>query len=285
MNLSKLVFLSFFFTSILIFGCRDSAADWFDDFESANVGDTISSLGYLGSSVFVDAQVSNVGVGGSQGFEITGPDPSGGIFESLLLPLRQPGPQNPGDSLLFQVDMQMRNGSLSGGPSPAFMLDLFMLPPLGGIISGQILRDGTLWDQYQAANLASSDFELGGLDSVSELGLIDNSIGEWSDWVTLQLLISQTGVSSFDMTTNLLDSSGTTLNSAQMVGLDLAEYFANGDMFVGISHTSDSWQIVDRFRFDNIVYSVNSSAVPEPVAATFLLLGLAGLSARRQRSA
>ena len=284
MNLSKLVFLSFFFSSILVFGCRQSAADWIDSFESYDVGETLGSLGYSGTGPFEGAEISAVGVNGSQGFEIGAPQFPVFPFDSLFLP-NQPGLQNPGDSLIFQVDMQMQNGLLAGTTSQALILDLVLLNPGGGFVGGRIHRDGTLWNQYQPEIASTFPFssEFGPLDSVSELGFIDNSAGEWSDWVTLQLLISQTGTNSFDLTTNVLDLSGTTLNSAQVVDLDLSEFFANGELFVSITTVRDTWEVLSRMRFDNIVYSVNSAAVPEPSVATFVLIALVGFGFNRRK--
>ena len=120
---------------------------------------------------------------GSQGFEIT-PQP-GDIFSRTFIPT-QSRLQNPGDSLIFQIDLQLRNSSLVGGPSLTTMLDMTIADLAAPAIqvSGGIVREGTNWNQYRAVTFASPDFDLGSIDSVSELGLINNSIREWSGWVT-----------------------------------------------------------------------------------------------------
>lgn len=282
MKLFRYVLLSFFVSSILNIGCREVAADWFDDFESANIGDTIGSLGYTGS--YFNTQVTAAGVGGSQGFEIT--PHLGDIFPRTFVPI-QPGLQNVGDSLAFRIDLQMRNSSLSGGPTLTTMLDLSIsdsAAPANQILGG-VVREGANWNRYGAVAFSSPDFNLGDFDSVSELGLINNSTGEWSDWVTLELLVSQTAQSQFDITTNILDSTGTPLNTAQLFGVDLSAVFDSGNVLIGFGHFSDTWQISDRFRFDNISYSVNRAAVPEATTSTILLLGILGLSGGRRRSA
>ena len=271
--------LVLFYLAILFTDCPKAEADWFDDFESANVGDAIGSLGYTGN--YVSTQVSTVGVGGSQGFEIT--PQMGDAFPRTFIPV-QPGLQVVGDTLTFQIDMQMRNASLTGGPSLLTMLDLTIANSAvpANQVSGGIVREGTNWSQYRAVAFASPDFDLGSIDSVAELGLNNNETGAWSDWVTLQLLVSQTGVNSFDMTSNILDSSGAIINTAQLTGVDLSDVFSNGNVLLGFGHFSGTWQISDRFRFDNVIYSIDSTAVPEPSAAYILAFGLFASIARRR---
>ena len=226
---------------------------FFQDFESAEVGDSIFDYG-VGGNYFVD----EVGVGGSNGFQIDVAN-SVPVFLSVF-PLVNFHIQNPGDQLTISVDAQV---SLTGGQTIFENGDvLFDFAFINGsdLVLGQFTVSSSTNSfsarQFVDANGNELLVTVPDFKPLNKIGISDGLQGV-SEFIRLELVVRKQAEANYQMTTSVLDLEGNLLVRNSLIGIDLSSVVDSDSMFPILTALNSNHPYFEWIRYDNFLYCLD----------------------------
>jgi hypothetical protein len=129
-------------------------------------------------------------------------------------------------------------------------------------------------DKYVFGMITGGDFsnEISEVGDVSELGLVNNSPNEVSDFFEVELRIERNAFDDFDVYGFLNDENGVNLQTLSASGFDFSDIFdGSANSFFTVSTNDTAYIAHDNLVFDNLRLSVS---VPEPNSCCFLVLSV-----------
>ena len=276
------------YACVIAISCTVGVADAQDvlvDFESVSIGDqasTVSDLTFAdsinGSSSFGDSLVQSVGVGSSKGILYDDLDIHPGTNEpsfrgqqSAKFDTGGVTPALPiGQSISMSVDLRIENATsfVTDNPfapvSRVVTMDFFasgfsrpllaqLIVSRGRVVPGQALNSDP--ESYFLGVLGDNFLQEASVNgSVEEIGLINNSPNEISDFFNVELVVKRNTIDDFGVDGFLRDENGLVLQTVSLGGIDFSNvydgsfnitYFVSVDNTAYIAHESITF---DNFR-------------------------------------
>ena len=257
------------FIALLIatLACNSTFADVDEDFESHPLGTFLSAIGFEVNIDYQDVIVGQVGRNNSRGFELI----PGDTFDFTYFGVDENGLNPIGSRIIAGVDFRLRNANVQNSNPASLILLQFNPPNFGNQLFGGIHRTDQNSENFQ---LSLSDIHNGSQLSdkitYSELGLVNNVPGEWTDWLRLEIDVRKVAQNSFDVTLTLYGSNSIPLLAVNVSGWDLSAALENAISFN--VHHDRNVQVADQIRFDNFSYRVIFENVVDFSASSFLTL-------------
>lgn len=263
------------------------------DFESAAIGDaarTVSGVNFANSQgSFGDSLIDAVGVGGSNGILYENldihPGTSGSTEQQFaILDLGGTSPAlGIGQTLSLSTDMRIENATsfVDDNPFERFSrvttLTFFSSAAATGPLPAQVILQRGQNIQGQAPDM--QDYVFGILadgfsqqatvsGDVADLGLVNNSPNEISDFFNVEMVIQRNAINDFDVIGMLDDENGLNLQTVSATGLDFSDIFdeSTGTTWWSIDVDNTAYIAHENLIFDNFRLSVS---VPEPSSFMF----------------